>query len=139
MEQNGTTMILSDDIERMEPVHVKRLLAGTYWAAERSLDEIKRSMDASHCFAAFADDRMVAFARVVTDGVSVYWLCDVVVDPDFRGQGIGKAMLDFVLEDHSWKGLGILITEDAHALYQRYGYQRNRNEFMMKEQTGPQQ
>ena len=66
----------------------------------------------------------VAFARVVTDGATFGWLCDVIVDPAVRGDGVGKALLAAVVEDLEPLGLRrtVLATADAHGLYEKYGF-----------------
>jgi N-acetylglutamate synthase-like GNAT family acetyltransferase len=52
-------------------------------------------------------------------------LCDVFVDPDARGAGVGKLLVDGVLADLD--GLGVrrtlLATADAHGLYAQYGFE----------------
>jgi len=41
----------------------------------------------------FHEQTQVGFARVVSDYVTVSYLCDVVIAPAHRGKGIGKWML----------------------------------------------
>lgn len=40
----------------------------------------------------------IAMARVVSDGGYVMYIADVVVQPDCQGNGIGKSMLDKIME-----------------------------------------
>ncbi len=70
------------------------------------------------------DVHSVAFARVVTDYVDFAWLCDVFVEPDARDNGLGKWMLECVLDHPELQRLRrmILATRDAHGLYARYGF-----------------
>jgi len=123
---------MSDGKEDMQLGNIAGMLSSTYWAQQRSLEEIESSMHQSHCFGLFKESQQVGFARIVTDGVSVYWLCDVVIHINHRGKGLGKVFLDFILKDHMYSGLGILMTRDAHDLYEQYGYQINKDNFMMK-------
>ncbi|WP_412067288.1 GNAT family N-acetyltransferase [Rubrivirga sp. IMCC43871] len=39
-------------------------------------------------------DRLVGLARVLTDGVSTAYLCDLAVEPDLQGAGVGKRLID---------------------------------------------
>jgi len=66
----------------------------------------------------------VAFARVVTDGVTFAWLCDVFVADTVRGQGIGKMLAAGVVADLEPLNLKriMLATADAHGLYEQYGF-----------------
>ena len=45
---------------------------------------------------AFAGDELVGFARALSDGCSDAYIQDVVVSPEFRGQGIGSRLIRFV-------------------------------------------
>ena len=61
---------------------------------------------------------------MVTDGVTFAWLCDVFVDPEVRGQGIGEMLIAGIVEDCRPLGLRriALATADAHALYAKFGF-----------------
>ena len=122
--------IILDNVEG-----IRNLLKQTYWAKDRSLKEIERSVQNSLCYAVFDDttNRIIAFSRIVTDYVSVFYLCDVIVDEKYRGQGIAKMMLDWIMKDEiKLQGLkGVLFTKDAHGLYSKYGFE-NSNRCMCK-------
>ncbi len=47
---------------------------------------------------AWHGDRLLGLARVLTDGEGVAYLCDLAVEPDVQGLGIGKQLLDGVVE-----------------------------------------
>src|SRR5690242_15207022 len=78
----------------------------TYWAADRPREVIVASFRSSLCFGVYAVDTraQVGFARIVTDGVTFSWLCDVFVSPDHRGRGLGKLLVAEVLTHPSVKG-----------------------------------
>jgi GNAT superfamily N-acetyltransferase len=97
----------------------------SYWAAGRPRDVFDQSVRNSLCVGAFAaDGRQVGFARLVTDYATFAWLCDVFVDAPFRGQGVSTAMLDALITraDLATIKRFILATNDAHGLYERYGF-----------------
>jgi GNAT superfamily N-acetyltransferase len=37
--------------------------------------------------------RQVGFARVVTDYATMYWLCDVFIEEEYRGKELGKKLV----------------------------------------------
>lgn len=96
-----------------------------YWATGRRWEDHLRAVTHSRCFAALdgAGDT-VAFARVVTDGVTFGWLADVVVLPGHRGRGLGKSIVESVVEDAELAAVErmVLGTRDAHGLYDGYGF-----------------
>ena len=112
--------------ERMQLPAVIELLHGAYWAKTRDDEVIRRSVAHSLCFGVFerATGRQVGFARAITDGETSYYLCDVVIHPDFRGRGLGKQMVGALAADPELAGLrGLLITRDAKGLYEKFGFQ----------------
>ncbi|MCW5941781.1 MAG: GNAT family N-acetyltransferase [Fimbriimonadaceae bacterium] len=100
-------------------------LAMTYWAKDRPREVIEKSLDRSLCFTALEGDAMVGFARVVSDGATFAWLCDVVVHPERRGEGIGKRLIQAAIEHPDLVAVRwILATRDAHPLYEAVGFAR---------------
>ncbi|MDQ0709745.1 GNAT superfamily N-acetyltransferase [Arthrobacter woluwensis] len=115
---------LLDDMDR-EQVH-RWLSEQAYWAQGRPRPRQDAAMDSSRNYGVFdrSTGRQVAYARVVTDGVTFAWLCDVFVDPAVRGQGVGKDLIGGVIADLEPLGLRrvLLATADAHGLYEQYGF-----------------
>ena len=112
--------------ENLKLEDVVRLLRTTYWADTRPVEAIERSMEHSACFGIFREgsDGLVAFARVITDYATNFYLCDVVVDPACRGRGLGKALVSHIVSHPTLAGLrGFLITRDAHGLYRPFGFE----------------
>ncbi len=94
-----------------------------YWAFGRSRSTVVASIERSICFGAFIDGRQVGFARVVTDGVTFGWVCDVFVDEAERGQGIGTALIGAIVAEERLRPLRLaLATRDADALYRAHGF-----------------
>jgi GNAT superfamily N-acetyltransferase len=99
----------------------------TYWALGRSRAVMDAAIDGSLNFGLFdaASGQQVAYARVVTDSVTFAWLCDVFVDSDVRGQGVGVQLIDNVcaaLDELKLKRI-LLMTGDAHGLYEKFGFE----------------
>ena len=112
--------------EQIGTEDVIRLLHTTYWAEKRPAELIERSMRNSACYGVVSgeDGRLMGFARVISDWATTYYLCDVVIDPAYRGRGLGKALVGHIEALPSLSGLrGFLITRDAHGLYRHFGYE----------------
>lgn len=112
------------DIDR-ERVH-RWLSEQAYWALGRPRHVQDAAIDASRNYAVVDSESgtQVAYARVITDGVTFAWLCDVFVDPDVRGRAVGVALIDGVIADLEPLGLRrvLLATADAHGLYEKFGF-----------------
>ncbi len=114
---------VSDDREEIQLDVVVSLLRSSYWASERSLEAIKTSIDNSVCFSLFFCGTQVGFARVVTDLASVAYIADLIIHPDHRSKGIGKWMFGVIVNDSRWcSKFQILATDDAHGLYEKFGF-----------------
>ncbi|MDT8902639.1 GNAT family N-acetyltransferase [Anaeroselena agilis] len=125
--------VFSRDKSLLSLDRVADLLARTYWAGNRGRDKILTSIDNSLCFGIYKDGHQVGFARAVTDYATVWWLADVVIDEAHRGKGLAKILIRYVTETEELRGVrGILITRDAHGLYEHFGFARDGQMFMMK-------
>ena len=127
-----------DGIEKMNLEDIVRLLRMTYWADKRTLEQIDKSTRNSSCYGIYieAEEKLVGFARVISDYATSYYLCDVVIDKDYRHRGLGTALISYIVQLPQYEGLrGILITKDAHALYKKFGYEVLNDCVMVKAAT----
>jgi GNAT superfamily N-acetyltransferase len=109
----------------------------SYWARERTRRQMRDAISGSYCLTLIAPNGTPAgFARVITDWATIYYLCDLFVLPDYRGRGLGKRLVEAVVKHPRLKKLtGMLMTADAHELYERYGFLRDettRSRFMYR-------
>lgn len=61
----------------------------------------------------------------MTDGATFAWICDVFVDEEFRGLGLGSWLVDTIVKQlMGERGILrlLLATRDAHAVYARSGF-----------------
>jgi ribosomal protein S18 acetylase RimI-like enzyme len=91
---------------------------------------IAPSLRNSHCgICARAQGKIVGMARIIGDGGMVYYIQDVIVDPSRQGQGIGKRLMDRVMEyirrhavEHTI--VGLMAASGKEEFYERYGFTR---------------
>jgi len=113
-----------DGADNMQLSDIVSLLRLTYWADKRSVECIERSVKHSFCCGVAVDDKLVGFARVISDFATTYYLCDVIIHPAYQHRGLGTALVSYIEARPEFAGLrGVLITRDAHALYRRFGYE----------------
>lgn len=97
-----------------------------YWGRWRSRTDIDAQLDSAWrvvCAYRIDTRELVGFARAVSDGVGFAYLADVFVLEDHRGHGLGKGLLQLMIEegpgrDFRWT----LFTGDAHGLYEQFGF-----------------
>jgi GNAT superfamily N-acetyltransferase len=118
--------LISTDPARLDLDAIHSYLSGeSYWARGRSRDQIVRGVENSLPFGVYRDGAQVGFARVVTDYATFAWLADVYVLEADRGKGVGKALVQAVVEHPAVRDLPrvLLATADAHGLYEHFGFQ----------------
>ncbi|WP_297703898.1 GNAT family N-acetyltransferase [uncultured Eudoraea sp.] len=118
---------ISTDIREMDIALVHNYLSKqSYWAKGRNIKEVITSMENAICFAVFDGKRQIAFARLVTDYVVFAWLMDVFVIDEYRSKGVGRFLMDYIMNLPSIEevnGIG-LRTNDAHGFYRKYGFHK---------------
>ena len=130
--------LISDNKAHLSiPTIHKYLSEESYWAKGRPYNIVARSIENSMCVGAFTRARdQAGFARIVTDLSTTYYICDLFVLPEYQGNGLGKAMVEFIINHPSLKKIsGLLLTADAHGLYEKYGFEGSakiQQKFMMK-------
>lgn len=115
---------------------IMNLLKQTYWADKRSQEQVEKSIHNSQCYGVYLEDEniLAGFARVITDFATTYYLCDVIIDPKYQNNGLGTALISYIENLPEYQGLrGILITRDAHALYEKFGYQTLNGRVMVRD------
>ena len=126
-DDNGRRYVVTDDPAALDFDFIERMLRTSYWAADRPRDVIERSWHspASLPFALLDGDRMIGLARAVTDRETFAWVCDVMIDPDHRARGLGKFLMRCVIEHPAIRHVRMILgTQDAHALYEKFGFER---------------
>ena len=96
----------------------------SYWAQEIPVSLVTKSIDHSITICILDQQQQVGFARVVTDHATFAYLGDVFVDENYRGKGLSKRLMEFILsldEVQDFRRF-ILGTRDAHSLYAQFGF-----------------
>ncbi|HEX6461168.1 MAG TPA: GNAT family N-acetyltransferase [Thermoleophilaceae bacterium] len=116
---------LDDDRARVDVDAVHRFLSTeAYWAIGRPRETVERLVrESTRVLGLYSPDgRQAGFCRVVTDGNSIAYLADVYIHPDFRGRGLGAALVrEAVVEGPHANVRWVLHTNDP-AFYEPFGF-----------------
>ncbi len=115
---------ISTDKDRLDLSVIHEFLDSSYWAAGRSVETIRRSIEHSYPFGIYKRDQQVGFARVITDYATFAWIADVFVLEPHRGQGLSKWLMEVIISHPDLQGFRrwVLATKDAHDLYRKFGF-----------------
>ena len=125
MEWKRDGYFLSDQKALLDFAAVCRLLENTYWAAGRRSEVMASAIENSLCVGLFQDGKQIGFARAVSDYSTFTWICDVIIHDSHRGQGLGKWMVQCLIDHPLLQTRSqLLATRDAHGLYEPFGFER---------------
>lgn len=151
-EDRGRPYYIRKGVENMHLEEVAALLHSTDWAKDRTEEMIRKSMENACPYGLFlrdcisecsngedcagkdwtdengADkkDRQIGFARVLTDGVTTFYLMDLVIEEAYRRQGFGTILMNQIMRENGHL-YGMLHTQDAQAFYERFEFRKIEN------------
>jgi GNAT superfamily N-acetyltransferase len=123
-------VLIKDGKENMDVDLIHQYLSEqSYWAKGISYEFVDNSLTNSFNVGAFADEEQVGFGRVITDFYTFGWLADFFVLKEYRGQGISKMMLTYLIDLPWYHRLRrvMLATSDAQNLYRQFDFKDLKN------------
>lgn len=116
---------LTDDSAAFDAGRAWRMLTVSYWSPGIPRETVEAAAAGSWTFSLLDPAGVFCgMARFVTDRATFAYLADVVIAPEHRGLGLGKWMMETLHalpEIRACRRL-MLMTADAHALYEQVGY-----------------
>lgn len=80
-------------------------------------------------------ERVIGAARLVSDGACYGIIADVIVRPEYRGAGIGKGMVNRIIEyvkntinEGETYGLNLMAAKGRETFYEQLGFIRRNDE-----------
>jgi ribosomal protein S18 acetylase RimI-like enzyme len=124
---SNSAVTLHAALDRRDVADAVSLLEHEYWNVGRHPPErIAAALLGATAWvgARDGDRRLIACARALSDGHKVAWIYDVVVDPAWRGRGLGEAVMRLLLDHPQVRGAAtvLLQTRDAQELYRKLGF-----------------
>ncbi len=132
--QEQAQIVISTDKSLLDIDVINNFLSSSYWAKDRSLSVIKKSIENSLTFGIYLEGNQIGFARVVTDYATFAYLADVFILETYRGKGYSKELIKRITTHPELQTVKrwMLATKDAHKLYSKFGFRvlRNPERFM---------
>ena len=105
-----------------------KLFESTGWNEDygASADDLITVIEnSSHFICAYDDSKLVGFARMISDGLLHAVIFDVIVLPDYQGRGIGRALMDDILEQcRKWRirDIQLFCAKGKVGFYEKCGF-----------------
>lgn len=124
IELHRDRFTISTDPARLDIDAVVDMLSRAYWAIGRPRERTEHAIRNSLVFGVYDGERQIGVARVVTDYSIFAYLCDVFIHEDYRAHGLGKWLIQAIMDHPDLAGMRrwVLVTSDAHGLYRQYGF-----------------
>ena len=117
--------LISTSRDRLDLDVVHSFLTNCYWAKGIPREVVVRSIEHALCFGIYdRSGAQVGFARVISDFATIAYVGDVFVLETHRGQGLGRWLMQCIMQHPTLQNLRrwILTTRDAHGLYAQVGF-----------------
>ena len=140
LEWTKNEFFISTERELLQiEVILEYLINQSYWAQNRTPEQMKTAIKNSLCFGVYLDEKQIGFARVVTDFSTFAYLGDVFILPAFQGKELGKWLMETISNHPDLQNFRrwILATKDAHKLYQRFGFSELKHPESWMEKAAP--
>lgn len=103
----------------------------------RSVVDMQRAVEGSEVFVALEEistGDIVAFGRVISDRGFRAWILGLIVRPDQRGQGLGRIMMDYLMqlpELQRVHSIGLCCEDEMIPFYAKWGFQLRETQRVM--------
>ncbi|RTD94651.1 N-acetyltransferase [Variovorax atrisoli] len=117
---------ISIDPARLDLSAIHAFLTQAYWSLGVPLATVAKAVQNSVCVGAYLGQEQIGFARAITDGATFAYFADVYVLEGHRGSGLSRRMMEELTAHPELQGLRrmLLVTRDAHGLYEKFGFKR---------------
>lgn len=110
---------------------------GAFWAGERCLEDWGVAIANSYPIISVWDrEELIGFARATSDGIYRAMIWDVVIHPDYRGQGLGRQLVQTLLAHPRMNHVEriYLTTTHQQRFYEHIGFVSNSSTTMVLNQ-----
>jgi len=103
---------------------IQRLSDAEGWPTptSRAVESLHSWQQAQLALVAIANDEVAGFLRGLSDGAVTTYVAELLVAPDWRGQGIAAALLDEAQQRFPGTRLDLLATTGSNSFYERIGF-----------------
>jgi GNAT superfamily N-acetyltransferase len=129
-----TASLRFSDSKDVNPDTLLELYGFGWWCNQRTKTDVHRMLEHTSMIVSVWDgDVLVGFTRLLTDFTYRGTIWDVIVRPDYQGQGVGKRIIEYILTHPKLATVTFfwLSTRDKHDFYEQFGFVRDASDSMI--------
>ena len=102
--------------------------ANGWSAAQKPVQLTKALANAHSLVSAWSGDRLVGLGNAISDGHLVVYFPHLLVHPDFQGKGVGKKIMNRLLQKYASLHMQMLVADQASIeFYKKLGFEKAGN------------
>jgi ribosomal protein S18 acetylase RimI-like enzyme len=130
-------IVISKTLSEFDVRWVGMQLRATYWGrgyTDKMIEEaMKKSVNLMAHYLEGEESKPVGYLRAVSDHAICTMITDLIVDPFWRDQGVGRKLMDAVLKLPETKHTGFVLAScDAQPFYRKFGFKTHSDTLMIR-------
>ena len=116
----------------IKAIQLMELYKDAGWWAERTEQDIEEMLKSGIAIGVWDGDRLIGFARAITDGKFRAYIEDVVVHSEFQKSGTGKQLISKIMNELTHVDVVSLFCEE-HLIpfYQDHAFKWSKSQFVL--------
>ncbi|CAI9387861.1 GNAT family N-acetyltransferase [Niallia sp. Sow4_A1] len=127
-----TIEVLTSVEKSIKASEVLELYKDAGWWNERTEQDMEKMLSQTLAVGAWENNKLIGFARAITDGVFRAYIEDVVIHSSFNRNGIGTMLIAKLIEELSnIDVISLFCEEDLIAFYNKNEFKKSKSQFVM--------
>lgn len=125
VEKYKNEYLISTDKKKLDIELIHNFLSNeSGWSNGIPIEKVEKSINNSLNFGIYIGQKLIGYARVISDFSTIAYLGDVFILTEYRRLGLGKWLMETIMEYKELQNLRrwILLTSTAEWLYEKYGF-----------------
>lgn len=113
------------NIKKFSEKELQDLFLSVEWDSGNYPEKLKRAIQNSHrVYSAYDDDKLVGLINSLSDGVMTVYFHYLLVMPEYQSQGIGKKLIELMLEEYvDYARKAVIAYDDEVEFYKKCGFE----------------